>query len=58
MVVFGPKPTPKNSASEGEGAVLKVDLRSLFAGDLSCTAELTDLQSTGLSRLLKVKVCS
>ncbi|EGD81758.1 hypothetical protein PTSG_02470 [Salpingoeca rosetta] len=52
---FGPKPTLKNTAADGQGAVLNVDLRSLFAGDLECEAELEDLESTGLSRLLKVK---
>eukprot|EP00049_Salpingoeca_infusionum_P025618 m.20730 g.20730 ORF g.20730 m.20730 type:complete len:1265 (-) comp8198_c0_seq2:423-4217(-) len=47
---------PSNCASsDGSGAVLNLDLRLLFAGDLRCTSSIIDVQSTGLRRLLRVK---
>eukprot|EP00043_Microstomoeca_roanoka_P005572 m.56633 g.56633 ORF g.56633 m.56633 type:complete len:1198 (-) comp13025_c1_seq1:418-4011(-) len=53
--VLGLGPPPRNAVEAGQGARLKVDMRTLFAGDLECSAELTDMESTGLQRLLKVK---
>lgn len=52
----GLQPSPENTANGTDGAILHVDFRGFFAGDLECVTELLNVEDTGLSRILRVKV--